>query len=192
MFIVFTFPSRFYGSPSTHSPTVVPFITLTCCRFTQEDYKFMTQVIRTAGIMLGLFVLFVAPLRAQSTQVFINEIHYDNSGTDANEAIEIAGPAGTDLTGWTIFLYNGTSSVLDVYDERALSGTIPDLGGGFGVVVEFISGIQNGAPDGIVLYDGASVVQFLSYEGSFTAAGGVAARDDKCGYWCRRKQQYTG
>jgi uncharacterized protein len=34
--------------------------------------------------------------------------------------------------------------------------------------------MQNGAPDGIVLYDGTSVVQFLSYEGTFTASGGVA------------------
>jgi hypothetical protein len=37
-------------------------------------------------------------INAQS--VFINEIHYDNAGTDTGEAIEIAGPAGTDLTGW--------------------------------------------------------------------------------------------
>ncbi len=31
------------------------------------------------------------------TSVFINEIHYDNLSTDANEAVEIAGPAGTDF-----------------------------------------------------------------------------------------------
>ncbi len=30
--------------------------------------------------------------------VFINEIHYDNSGTDTGEAIEIAGPAGSSAT----------------------------------------------------------------------------------------------
>ena len=41
---------------------------------------------------------------------FINEFHYDNSGTDAGEAIEIAGPAGTNLTGWTLVLYNGTNT----------------------------------------------------------------------------------
>ena len=36
------------------------------------------------------------------TTVFINEIHYDdNTSTgDVNEGVEIAGPAGTDLTGW--------------------------------------------------------------------------------------------
>ena len=41
-------------------------------------------------------------------EVFINEIHYDTAGTDVGEFIEIAGPAGTDLTGWTLVLYNGT------------------------------------------------------------------------------------
>src|SRR5688572_32326239 len=31
--------------------------------------------------------------------VFINEVHYDNTGTDTGEFLEIAGPGGTDLTG---------------------------------------------------------------------------------------------
>jgi hypothetical protein len=52
--------------------------------------------------------------------VFINEIHYDNAGTDAGEAIEVAAPAGTDLIGWSLALYNGTGGV--VYDTDALSG----------------------------------------------------------------------
>ena len=38
--------------------------------------------------------------------VWINEFHYDNggpnNGADVNEFIEIAGLAGTDLTGWKI------------------------------------------------------------------------------------------
>ena len=38
------------------------------------------------------------PAVAQTT-VFINEIHYDNTGTDQGESIEVAGPAGTDLLG---------------------------------------------------------------------------------------------
>jgi hypothetical protein len=41
--------------------------------------------------------------------VFINEFHYDNTGGDTGEFIEIAGPAGTDLTGWSIVLYNGAN-----------------------------------------------------------------------------------
>ncbi|MGB7440639.1 MAG: hypothetical protein WA919_06195, partial [Coleofasciculaceae cyanobacterium] len=108
------------------------------------------------------------------TSVFINEIHYDNDGIDTGEAIEIAGPAGTDLTGWTLVLYNGTNSRRSPYNTRSLDGlTISDQGGGFGtIVLEYPSnGIQNGSPDGIALVDNNnSVIQFLSYEGSFTAA----------------------
>lgn len=116
--------------------------------------------------------------------VFINEIHYDNTGTDSGEAIEIAGPAGTDLSGWRIVRYNGFDpAAATVYSSPAateiLSGSIPDLGGtGYGVIVINCpsNGLQNGANDGIALVNAANqVVQFLSYEGPITAAGGPAA-----------------
>jgi hypothetical protein len=39
-----------------------------------------------------------------------------------------------------------------------------------------VNGIQNGSPDGMALVDAANnVIQFLSYEGTFTAADGPAA-----------------
>src|ERR1044071_8966476 len=38
---------------------------------------------------------------------FFNEFHYDNTSTDTNEKIELAFTAGTDLTGWKVYLYNG-------------------------------------------------------------------------------------
>ncbi|MEO0933925.1 MAG: Ig-like domain-containing protein, partial [Cyanobacteria bacterium J06641_2] len=105
--------------------------------------------------------------------VFINEFHYDNSGADSNEFIEIAGPAGTDLTGWSIVLYNGNGGAS--YNTINLSETISDQSNGFGTVAVDISGIQNGSPDGIALVDSNNtVVQFLSYEGSFTATNGPA------------------
>jgi len=106
-------------------------------------------------------------------EVFVNEVHYDNSGGDVGEAVEIAGPAGTDLAGWSLALYNGNGG--GVYNTIALSGTIPDQDDGFGTLSFATTGIQNG-PDGFALVkpDG-SVVQFLSYEGSFTATNGPAA-----------------
>ena len=104
--------------------------------------------------------------------VFINEIHYDNTGGDQDEAIEVAGPAGTDLSTWSIILYNGSNG--NEYNNVPLSGTIDDEGNGFGAVNFPISGIQNGAPDGIVLANNGAVVQFISYEGSFTANDGIA------------------
>src|SRR5687767_5657964 len=115
----------------------------------------------------------VAP--AVLPSVRISEIHYDNTGTDAGEAIEVSGPAGTDLTGWKIVLYNGSGGA--VYDTDALSGTIPATCGPRGVVVLTYpsNGIQNGAPDGMALVDGSNtVIEFLSYEGSFTGVGGAA------------------
>ncbi|MGH9270793.1 MAG: hypothetical protein ACRDZ2_05935, partial [Ilumatobacteraceae bacterium] len=41
----------------------------------------------------------------EGSTVFINELHYDNASTDTGEAIEVAAPAGTNLTGWSIVLY---------------------------------------------------------------------------------------
>lgn len=111
-----------------------------------------------------------------ATPIFINEIHYDNSGTDAGEFIEIAGPAGSDLTGWSLVLYNGSNS--QTYDTQSLTGSIADEQNGYGtVVVNFpVNGLQNGAPDGVALVDNnGNVVQFLSYEGTITAANGPAA-----------------
>src|SRR5688572_13957544 len=107
--------------------------------------------------------------------VRISEIHYDNTGTDAGEAIEVSGPAGTDLTGWSIVLYNGTGGAQ--YDSDLLPTPIPATCDARGVVVLNYpsNGIQNGSPDGVALIDAAGVVvEFLSYEGTFTAVGGPA------------------
>ncbi|MEQ8821087.1 MAG: endonuclease [Sumerlaeia bacterium] len=112
------------------------------------------------------------------TPVFVNEIHYDNDGGDTGEFIEVAGPAGTDLSGWTIVLYNGSSSLRSPYSPTMnLSGTIPDsTGNGFGFLSFFQAGIQNGDPDGLALVDDSNtLIQFLSYDGSFVAASGIAA-----------------
>ncbi|AHM61318.1 Endonuclease I [Flammeovirgaceae bacterium 311] len=123
-----------------------------------------------------LLVFALCSMQAATGQaVFINEIHYDNDGTDSGEAIEIAGPAGTDVSGWSVVLYNGNNGA--AYDTKTLSGTISDQSSGFGfIVINYPSnGIQNGAPDGVALVDNnGNVLQFLSYEGTFTAVGGPA------------------
>src|SRR5262245_37984953 len=61
-----------------------------------------------------------------TSTVFINELHYDNDGVDAGEAIEIAGPAGTDLSGWSIELHNGAAATTTLYNTLTLGGVIPD------------------------------------------------------------------
>ena len=105
----------------------------------------------------------LASVASAVTPVFINEIHYDDStpAGDVGEAIEIAGPAGTSLSGWTVVLYNGSGGA--VYSTLNLSGTIPNQCGGYGTVNVPAVGLQNGAPDGIALVQGTTVKQFLSY-----------------------------
>lgn len=103
---------------------------------------------------------------------FFNEIHYDNTSTDTGEAFEIAGTAGITLDNWNLALYNGDGGT--IYNSKSLSGTIPDQQNGFGVKSFSCSGLQNG-PDGVALIDDYGlVIQFLSYEGSFTAVDGPA------------------
>ena len=120
-----------------------------------------------------------APVPGNSSTVFINEIHYDNASTDTGEFVEIAGPAGTDLTGYSIVRYNGSGGT--VYTSPAatttLPATIPSQQGGYGTVsVSYLQdGLQNGSPDGIALVGpGDVLIQFLCYEGTFAAVGGPA------------------
>ncbi len=110
------------------------------------------------------------------TPVFINEIHYDDSNStgDINEGVEVAGPAGTDLTGWALVPYNGNGGAQ--YSPLPLSGVLPNQQNGFGTLWFDIPGLQNGSPDGVALVaPGPVVVQFLSYEGFFIAIDGPAA-----------------
>ncbi|MDX1929827.1 MAG: choice-of-anchor I family protein [Pirellulaceae bacterium] len=113
---------------------------------------------------------------APAPTVWINEIHYDNIGTDAGEFIELAGTAGANLTGWSIVLYNGSNGA--TYGTAiSPTVTIDNEGSGFGAV-DFqlpVDGLQNGAPDGVALVNNLGVVvEFLSYEGSFAATNGPA------------------
>jgi hypothetical protein len=106
--------------------------------------------------------------------LWINELHYDDYSTDANEGVEVAGPAGTSLSGWTVVAYNGNGGA--AYKTVGLSGTIDDEQNGVGAVWIAISGLQNGAPDGVALVNpSGQAVQLLSYEGAFTAADGAAS-----------------
>ena len=155
----------------------------------------MRRLLKPFGLVLGLFasttllescasdrVLATNPsLEAVSAvanhhlpSVRISEFHYDNAGTDAGERIEVSGPAGLSLAGYSVVLYNGTGGAS--YDTRALTGTIPATCGTRGVVVISYpsNGIQNGSPDGIALIQGTTVVEFLSYEGAFAATNGPA------------------
>ena len=102
-----------------------------------------------------------------SQDMWINEIHYDNYGTDEGEFIEIVASSTMDVSSASVTLYNGNSG--SQYDNISLSqfteGTTQD-----GYTFYFYSfpsnGIQNGAPDAISLEQGSDVIQLIGYEGT--------------------------
>lgn len=114
------------------------------------------------------------PIETSNSSAWINEFHYDNVSTDANEFVEIAAHTGLkDMSTLTLTLYNGSGGA----SYGSYSGSDFILGGSSGDVNFYyleITGIQNGAPDGISLDVDGELVQFLSYEGTFTASGGPA------------------
>ena len=131
-----------------------------------------------AAAVFGLVLCTGVPAWGQS--VFINEVHYDNAGADAEESLEIAGPAGTDMSGWKLVLYNGKNG--RPYRTVSLEGSIPEQQGAYGTLSFPVNRIENGSPDGVALVNPAGeVIHFMSYEGGFTAtagpAEGLAAKD---------------
>lgn len=122
--------------------------------------------------IIFLLLLLPLPLTAASLP-FINELHYDNDGTDVGEGVEIAGMAGVTLEGWSLLFYNGNNGA--IYRTVMLDGIIPDQVAGYGTLFFATGALQNGAPDGVALVDGNNAVaQFLSYEGAFVALEGAA------------------
>lgn len=140
--------------------------------------KLLNDLKRNIWIGIGpMLIGFFLITEAMATPIFINEIHYDNTGTDTMEFIEIAGPSGVSLSGWSLVLYNGATGQSYANWILPTSFNISNQQNGFGAVSLLLptNGLQNGSPDGIALVDlGNNVVQFLSYEGSFSAIGGVA------------------
>ncbi len=105
--------------------------------------------------------------------IWINEFHYDNDGVDEGEFVELAGPAGMDVTGWSLVLFNGFNDT--AYNTVALTGTLTNSDSNFGfLVIDFpTNGIQNGAPDGMALIDSTGeCIELLSYEGRLSPVSG--------------------
>ena len=123
-------------------------------------------------------------------QLFINEIDYDQTGTDAMEYLEIAGLAGT-YNGIIVHFANGNNGGTAVYltaDLGTITLTDESNGYGFYVVgsatvpnVDFTGAswpltnlIQNGGdyPDGVMLSMGGSIIDAVSYEGEMNDTDG--------------------
>ena len=109
------------------------------------------------------------------TDLWINEFHYDNSGSDLNEFVEVVLLDGVDPSLVTLTLYNGNNGVAYGSHNIGADFTLGETGTGWAIYSSSISGIQNGSPDGMSLDIGGSIAAFLSYEGSFAATDGPAA-----------------
>jgi predicted extracellular nuclease len=110
---------------------------------------------------------------AEPTVPFISEIHYDNGGADVGEFVEVQIPPGTSAAGLSVVLYNGNGGAS--YGALALPADVTAPADRPEAVALDATGIQNGSPDGLALVSGATVVEFLSYEGSFMATNGAAS-----------------
>ena len=110
---------------------------------------------------------------------WINELHYDNGGTDVGEFVEVViqDPGSWNLNLFQVDLYNGNGGT-SYNSEIVANFTIGTTSGNYSFYYWDLptNGIQNGAPDGLALsYNGAVIPgQFLSYEGTFTGVGGPA------------------
>ena len=127
----------------------------------------------------------------------VNEIDYDQPGTDGAEFLEIknAGDVAVDLDPYAIQLVNGTGSLASVYQTIDLPATTL-AGDGYFVTcanTATVTGcdldvapdtnlIQNGAPDAVAITLGGTVVDTVSYEGNtgapYTEGTGIGLEDD--------------
>jgi len=101
------------------------------------------------------------------TDLVLNEVDYDQVGTDADGFVELknVGTTAATLDGIALVLINGGDS--EEYERVALTGT---LAAGAYLVVP--AEMQNGAPDGLALVDTVTkaLLDALSYEGEIHAA----------------------
>lgn len=113
--------------------------------------------------------------------IMINEIDYDQPGTDAAEFIELfnSGSTNVPLNNFSIELINGRDA--SSYRSIDLSGFEIKNNGYFVVCSDaslvkncdysFTTSngwLQNGAPDAVALYENSHLLDSLSYEGSMT------------------------
>jgi hypothetical protein len=125
-----------------------------------------------------------------ASHLVINEVDYDNVGTDTAEYVEIYNPSGAaiSLANKTLYLVNGANSevyvTVDLSPATSLASHQYLVLANANVTVPMtalkidtgwhnaVGDIQNGAPDGVALVDTSTntLIDAFSYEGSITAA----------------------
>jgi large repetitive protein len=144
----------------------------------------------TATLGAGMATATVTIVSPTGAGLVINEVDYDNIGTDTAEFVEIynGGALAVPLAGYTLFFVNGANNTVYTTVDLGPAGTIMPgqyLVVGATSVVSTIPAsalridagavsnyLQNGSPDGLALVSTTTetLVDSLSYEGSITAA----------------------
>ena len=115
------------------------------------------------------------------SNININEFHYENIKNDTKEFVEVRVSQNNtpiDIDNYQIVLYNGSKG--EKYRSITLNQLTKNCDNDYCYYVWDVPsslGIQNGNPggDGIALVNGLnSVIEFISYEGVFTATNGLA------------------
>jgi predicted extracellular nuclease len=149
------------------------------------------------AILAILLASFAVPsARAVSTTLVVNEVDYDQAGTDAAEFVELknVGSSSFNLDSFTLELVNGTGGGAVVYQSIDLPAVSLGAGDYFVVCANTTTTtncdldvspdtnlVQNGAPDAVGLRDAGALVDTVSYEGDTGAPyteGSGAGLDD--------------
>ena len=133
----------------------------------------LTRALFKNGFALLCFI-FIS-INFLQAQFRINEFAYDCDVNDDNEIVEvrIENSFTGNLSDLSVNLYNGNggtsynSETLDMFTVGTNDGT-------YTYYTWVPSSLQNGAPDGLSLANQGTLIEFLSYEGTFAGVGGPA------------------
>ena len=163
-----------------------------------EDAVFMLENLQTTGdATIGSPDTFTLTINDDETPLpalVINEIDYDQSGSDNAEFLEIknTGAIPVNLDPFDIELVNGSGGGASVYQTIDLPDVnlaadayfvvCADAATTINCDLEIISSIQNGSPDAVAIVQGSTIIDAVSYEGDtgapYTEGSGSGLEDD--------------
>lgn len=157
----------------------------------------MRRAVTSAIVIALLLPVGATAARAASSTLVVNEVDYDQPGTDSAEFLEIKNVSGSavSLSGHAVVLVNGNAGGAAVYQTIALP-PVSLAAGGYFVVCGDAAGvadcdldvtpdtnlIQNGSPDAVAITSAGTLVDAVSYEGNtgapYTEGSGTGLVDD--------------
>ena len=155
-----TFPIAAVANSSSYGPAT------TAIEASNSNYTTASATLTVTNVDVP-----TAPLAAKG---WINEFHYDNTGTDAGEFVEIVLADTTPTTNVSVVLYASTAPYGTASDLASFTKGVSANGYTIYSKTFPVNGIQNGTC-GIALIIDNVVEEFISYEGSVVATSGAAA-----------------